>query len=804
MKKIKIYLILFFKILFYNIVYSQSCEIKIYGEVFDLHDKSPIIGALITLKGADFFSQTNFDGKYVIEGICPGKYRLIVSHPECPSLEKTVTIEKDQKLNFDLEHHIDELEEVILSDKRISKIRKTVQEVSLDINQINSYGSNTLVEALNSIPGASALKTGNAIAKPIIHGMYGSRVGIITDDFRQYDQQWGPDHAPTLDFDSYENLQLIKGAAALKYGGDIPGGLIILSSKRRKLKDTLFGRTNINFESNGKGGKITSMLEKDYSNGFFFRSQFTAKRYGDFNSPNYILSNTGIKEGNFSFFLGNDKIFKGWNLNYSNFNTETAILKAAHIGNIQDLFYAINANIPGIVNPFTYELEAPKQRGNHQKISFKFFSLLKNKSKVEIGYNYQLNRRKEFDIRRGGRTEIPAIDLLLQTHNLISSLSAIKFRDWNFEIGFNGILQDNFSNPNTGIKRLIPDYLKYEAGLYLLGNFQKVNSFIWEWGLRADYVLIDAKKYYSKNKWEASGYSDIFSLYEMKIVGNQILTNPKLNFFNISAQTGFSTKISEYTELNTSYILSQRAPNPSELFSEGLHHSLAVIEYGNLNLSKETSHKILLSLSHSNQKFNYGIEPYVSKVFDYIFIEPVDLEQTIRGAFPVWSYHSTNIFLSGIDINSSINPISNLNLELGASYTYSQDLKNQKPVILIPPFNTFQKIKYNSRNGYWDFQILHYLTAKQNRFPNSNFEFNIIENGKLVEKVVDISETPKGYNKLDAILSFQLSKNDKKQSQIRFIIQNITNTNYRDYLNRMRFYSSEIGRNIQLQLNFRY
>ena len=118
--------------------------------------------------------------------------------------------------------------------------------------------------------------------------------------------------------------------------------------------------------------------------------------------------------------------------------------------------------------------------------------------------------------------------------------------------------------------------------------------------------------------------------------------------------------------------------------------------------------------------------------------------------------------------------------------------------------NTFQKIKYNSRNGFWDFQILHYLTGKQNRFPNSNFEFNIIENGKIVEKTVDISETPNGFNKLDAILSFQLSKNDKKLSQLRFIIQNITNTNYRDYLNRMRFYASEIGRNFQIQLNFRY
>ena len=49
-----------------------------------------------------------------------------------------------------------------------------------------------------------------------------------------------------------------------------------------------------------------------------------------------------------------------------------------------------------------------------------------------------------------------------------------------------------------------------------------------------------------------------------------------------------------------------------------------------------------------------------------------------------------NIFLSGIDLNSSINLKRNLNLELGASYTYSQDL-NKKPVILIPPLNTFQK-----------------------------------------------------------------------------------------------------------------
>ena len=243
--------------------------------------------------------------------------------------------------------------------------------------------------------------------------MYGSRVGIVTDGFRQYDQQWGPDHAPNIDFDSFETLQLIKGAAALKYGGDTSAGSIILSSKRKIPKDTLFGRSSINFESNGRGGKINSSLEKSYSNGFYINGDITGKKYGDFNTPNYILSNSGFEEASFSIDFGRDQINKGWNVKYSNYSIEPGILKASHIGNIQDLFYALNSKQPTIINDFTYTVEAPKQQAKHQKIIFKYFKLIGNNSKLELGYNYQENKRKEFDLRRGGRTDIPVVDLSL-------------------------------------------------------------------------------------------------------------------------------------------------------------------------------------------------------------------------------------------------------------------------------------------------------------------------------------------------------------------------------------------------------
>ena len=790
---------------FGNFIYSQSCDLIIKGEITDLHDNSQLIGALVRIQGTNFFSLTDLDGTYEIKGLCPGKYNLVISHPECTAINKKLNLKQSRVYNLGLEHHINELDEIIVTDSKVSKLRKSIQEVSLNISDINSYGSNTLVEALNYIPGASILKTGNSIGKPIIHGMYGSRVGIVTDDFRQYDQQWGPDHAPNIDFDSFDIIQLIKGAAALKYGGDTSAGSIILSSKRKKLKDTLFGKSSINIESNGRGGKFSSRLEKNYSNGFYINGNFTGKRYGDFNTPDYILSNSGFKEANFSIKLGKDIINKGWNLKYSNYNLEPGILKSSHIGNVQDLFYALNSNEPSIINDFTYNIEAPKQIAKHQKLTLRYFKSFENNTKLELGYNFQNNKRKEFDIRRGGRTGIPVVDLLLKTHTLNGSLSGIDIKNWNFELGLNGFFQDNFSTPDTGVKRLIPDYIKFETGIYFLGNFQKSNAFLWEWGLRLDHVSYDSKKYYYKSVWNERNYNILFKGFETgQDFANQILTNPKFNYLNVSAQTGASLNISNELKFKISYILSQRAPNPSELFSDGLHHAMAAIEYGSLSLKPETSHKFLFSFSKNNKNYNWSLEPYISKTFGYIFIEPTGLKQTIRGAFPVWTYDSTDAFMTGIDINSSININRRLMFDVGASYTYAEDILNKEPIILIPPLNTFQKLKFTPLKGMWSLEFTHQTSAKQNRFPNSNFIFDYIEDGKLVSETVDISSSPRGFQKLDAIFSILIGNKNNIRSNLRLIIQNITNSDYRDYLNRMRFYSSEIGRNFQVQLNFNY
>ena len=111
----------------------------------------------------------------------------------------------------------------------------------------------SLGDAIKEIPGVSSINTGNTIVKPVINGLHSSRVLIMTNNVRLQDQEWGIEHAPNIDINSAGSVSLIKGANALEYGGDAIGGVIIVNPIRIFAKDSLFGKTIINGQSNSKG-----------------------------------------------------------------------------------------------------------------------------------------------------------------------------------------------------------------------------------------------------------------------------------------------------------------------------------------------------------------------------------------------------------------------------------------------------------------------------------------------------------------------------------------------------------------------
>jgi iron complex outermembrane receptor protein len=58
---------------------------------------------------------------------------------------------------------------------------------------------------LTEIAGVSSLKTGSSVVKPVINGLFGSRVPVINNNVRLEDQEWGTEHAPNFDKRSRKN-----------------------------------------------------------------------------------------------------------------------------------------------------------------------------------------------------------------------------------------------------------------------------------------------------------------------------------------------------------------------------------------------------------------------------------------------------------------------------------------------------------------------------------------------------------------------------------------------------------------------
>lgn len=92
------------------------------------------------------------------------------------------------------------------------------------------------------------------------------------------------------------------------------------------------------------------------------------------------------------------------------------------------------------------------------------------------------------------------------------------------------------------------------------------------------------------------------------------------------------------------------------------------------------------------------------------------------------------------------------------------------------------------------------ITMMQNQFPNHNFETSVVENGKRVNKLVDISTPPKGYHLLGMELHWGAYPFFSDKISISLIFDNLLDTYYRNYLNRLRFYADEMGRNMMLQI----
>ena len=784
-------------------LYSQDCKLVIEGTILGINDNAPLEAAVVQVQGTNQNAVSSKDGFFVLKNLCAGKITLIISHLNCEKRIEVVDLVSPTTRTFYMDHHVETLDEVVLQEKKTNTVSPTAKVVALSETQRERYSGDGLAKAIAQFSGVSTLSTGAGLAKPIIHGMFGSRVGVVYDQTVLENQQWGQDHAPSVDVNAFDNIQVVKGVSTLQYTGDNPGGLVVLESNTPMAIDSLYGKTIVQGNQNNKGINLLSSLTRSFENGVYLKAQGTYKNYGDSVAPDYVLTNTALHENNLSLTVGKQSPNSEWTLYASVFNNEIGILRSSHVGSVRDLYQSISLNTPRVILPFSHDINAPKQANNHLTTSLSYRKTTSSNHKWNFQYGWQRNNRKEYDVRRGENKYKPSIDLYLNTH------SAQSHYEWaqgiaTFKSGVFAQVQDNTSNPDTGVKRLIPDYIKFKTGGFLTAVVNP-NRFTIGFGARYEHSNNEVQKYYKLSRWNLENYEQSLGKYVTKELYNQRLIRRRIFFNTISLHGGLRYDLSNSHDIGFNYSLSQRAPDIAEMFSDGLHHSLATIEYGNPILSKETNHKLVLDYSKSGGDFQFNISPYLTVSNDFIVIEPEGVELTIRGAFPVWEFRAVDAIFKGVDIDLSYTPTKGILLNSNTSWIEANETKSGEPLISIPPLSIKNSVVVSP--GRWEnfsFEVNTKHVFRQNKYPNHNFDIDIVEDGQYITKTIDISTAPPGYHLIGANLKWGPYAFLSSKVSISLSVDNLFDTSHRSYLNRLRYYADEQGRNVFLQIKFNY
>src|SRR5690606_17688478 len=94
------------------------------------------------------------------------------------------------------------------------------------------------------------------------------------------------------------------------------------------------------------------------------------------------------------------------------------------------------------------------------------------------------------------------------------------------------------------------------------------------------------------------------------------------NFNSFNLAIGYSKDLSQEILLRANLASGFRAPNLSELTSNGLHSGANRVEIGNADLDSEQNFQMNLSLEYNNRHFEAYVNSFYNHVDNFIYLQP--------------------------------------------------------------------------------------------------------------------------------------------------------------------------------------
>ncbi|HWL62795.1 MAG TPA: TonB-dependent receptor [Steroidobacteraceae bacterium] len=221
---------------------------------------------------------------------------------DCSSARATVALAliicSSSSLAQDVEHAV-ELEEVVVTASPIGNPdRLATIAGSIGRDELQRGGANTLAEALARLPGVTSSGFAAGAGRPVIRGMDANRVRTLEDGIGTFDvSDVGPDHGVPLEPFAAERVEVVRGAATLRYGGQAIGGVVNAITTRVPLHledgaldaDAVAGFGSV-ADSRDFGGQVN--LRRD---ALALHADAFSRHSGDYDTPDGAMVNSWLR-----------------------------------------------------------------------------------------------------------------------------------------------------------------------------------------------------------------------------------------------------------------------------------------------------------------------------------------------------------------------------------------------------------------------------------------------------------------------------------------------------------------------------
>lgn len=527
-----------------------------------------------------------------------------------------------------------------------------------------------LGDVLAHLPGVRSSFFGPGASRPVIRGLSGPRVQVLTNGVGMIDASGlSPDHQVASDPQEAERIEVLRGPSALAYGGSAIGGIVNIIDERipSKFEAGLHGRGLASYSSVDDGRAVSGQVAAGIADHWTFTADGVHRRTEDYEIPvdpmsRRLAADLGLpRPGRSGTKVANS---------YSNLDAYGAGASYVGEGGWGGLAIKHTASSYGSPAEADVHIELKQTRVDARG---GFDVALGPFEKVKLAGGYADYKHTEFEGPDPGTTflskgEEGRIELVQGDRG-----------GWQGAVGAQ-ILHRNFDA--IGDEALIPKTVIDEAGVFTL---QRLDRDAWglEGGLRVDTRKLDSLKGERK-------------------------------FTNLSGSIGAFVRPAEGLFLGLSLSRTSRAPTEEELFSFGAHPATAAFEVGDGALGKEISYSADASLHYAREGWSIDLHGFYVDYRNFIDLVPNGAVDADSG-FAVFEFveGGAKFYGTEVEVARDIWTDGARSFRLEASGDYVHGDTDNGPAVRIPPWSAAARGIYEG--GWWTGTLEVRRVGQQNR-----------------------------------------------------------------------------------------